>query len=203
MTMRRILLSGEMATRFGAVHQFDVQSPAEALRALKANFRDFSKYLYECAEKGLGFHVFIGADPISAELLDAPAGRDAIRIVPVVGGAKSGWLPIIAAFALAVATDGFSAPITLGSMSITASTAGMMALSLAISGVSMLLAQMPKLDRNEKAAPPYNFNGPVNTTAQGLPVPVVYGEMIVGSRVISADITVNDIPVPPMWEREL
>jgi predicted phage tail protein len=35
----------------------------------------------------------------------------------------------------------------------------------------------------------------VNTTAQGHPVPVGYGRMIVGSAVISAGIDVDEIPV--------
>ncbi len=38
----------------------------------------------------------------------------------------------------------------------------------------------------------YNFNGPVNTSAQGNPVPVVYGELIVGSATISAGIYAED-----------
>lgn len=38
----------------------------------------------------------------------------------------------------------------------------------------------------------YSFAGPVNTEAQGNPVPVVYGRMIVGSAVISAGIDAED-----------
>ena len=42
--------------------------------------------------------------------------------------------------------------------------------------------------------PSYSFNGAVNTTAQGHPVPVGYGRLIVGSAVISAGIDVDEIP---------
>lgn len=38
----------------------------------------------------------------------------------------------------------------------------------------------------------YNFNGPVNTSAQGNPVPLLYGRMICGSAVISAGILADD-----------
>ena len=41
--------------------------------------------------------------------------------------------------------------------------------------------------------PSYSFNGAVNTTAQGHPVPVGYGRLIVGSAVISAGIDVDEI----------
>jgi len=38
----------------------------------------------------------------------------------------------------------------------------------------------------------YNFNGPVNVTAQGNPVPVLYGEMMVGSVTVSGDMYSED-----------
>jgi predicted phage tail protein len=38
----------------------------------------------------------------------------------------------------------------------------------------------------------YNFNGPINTTAQGNPVPLGYGRKIVGSAVVSAGIYSED-----------
>lgn len=207
--LRKVLLSGDMGRRFGQEHFFDVKNPAEALRALGANFKEFKPYLGRCAEKGLGFHVFIGEESIDESLLLAPAGKEVIRIVPALQGAMSsdgkGALFIIAAIALAVVTDGFSVGWTTaaGSTVMSASTIGSIAMALAVSGISMLMMKTPQLDRNEKAAPPYNFNGPVNTTAQGQAVPVVYGEMIVGSRVISAAITTQDIPVPPQWQRQL
>jgi predicted phage tail protein len=39
----------------------------------------------------------------------------------------------------------------------------------------------------------YSFSGIQNTSRQGTPVPVVYGETIVGSVVISAGIDVDTI----------
>ena len=46
-------------------------------------------------------------------------------------------------------------------------------------------------DRPENGAS-YNFNGPVNTSAQGGPVPLLYGRMIIGSATISAGIYSED-----------
>jgi hypothetical protein len=45
--------------------------------------------------------------------------------------------------------------------------------------------------------PSYAFNGPLNTQAQGNPVPVLYGELIVGSAVLSAGITAKDQAIVP------
>jgi predicted phage tail protein len=49
--------------------------------------------------------------------------------------------------------------------------------------------QATELDPQES----YSFSGIQNTSRQGTPVPVVYGETIVGSVVISAGIDVDDI----------
>jgi predicted phage tail protein len=69
------------------------------------------------------------------------------------------------------------------------------ALGLVFAGVSALLFAPPKSqgpsERPENKPNTY-FNGPVNTIAQGHPVPIGYGELIVGSAVISAGLeTVN------------
>lgn len=68
-------------------------------------------------------------------------------------------------------------------------------IGIAAGGVIQMLSPQTKAlasqdGPNNKAS--YSFNGPVNTSAQGNPVPVLYGEMIVGSAVISAGIYAED-----------
>jgi predicted phage tail protein len=57
---------------------------------------------------------------------------------------------------------------------------------LAIGGTGTLLAGTPQ-DKDE--VDNYAFSGPVNNTRQGLPVPICYGQLLVGSSVISSGIT--------------
>lgn len=68
--------------------------------------------------------------------------------------------------------------------------------AMMLGGVSQLLTRQPKglagVDDPDNGAS-YNFNGPVNVTAQGNPVPVLYGEMIVGSVTVSGDMYSEDI----------
>ncbi|NRD60848.1 hypothetical protein HRD49_03720, partial [Corallococcus exiguus] len=64
-------------------------------------------------------------------------------------------------------------------------------ISLVVGGVSQLLFAPPTAtgpDEDDANKPSYVFNGPVNTLAQGHPVPICYGEMEVGSCVVSAGI---------------
>lgn len=68
---------------------------------------------------------------------------------------------------------------------------------LMMSGVTQMLSPQPKglsTGNGVSNEPSYAFNGVVNTTAQGGPVPLGYGRMIVGSAVISAGIYSADRP---------
>ena len=66
-----------------------------------------------------------------------------------------------------------------------------MGVGMVASGIVQMLAPQPKgisARNSPNNSVSYTFNGPVNTTAQGDPVPLGYGRMIVGSAVISAGI---------------
>ena len=63
-------------------------------------------------------------------------------------------------------------------------------LNLALGGISMLLSQGPETeyDPNKDDTPADKiFNGPINVTKQNIPIPVLYGELIVGGVVISGN----------------
>jgi len=71
---------------------------------------------------------------------------------------------------------------------------GTVGASLALSGVAQLLTPVPRItpfgkttsDTELDPRKSYSFNGIQNTSRQGVPVPVIYGETLVGSIVISA-----------------
>ena len=74
---------------------------------------------------------------------------------------------------------------------------GFLGASLVIGGVAQLLTPTPKLtqgaDSEGDPRKSYSFSGVQNTSRAGVPVPVVYGETLVGSVVVSAGgVTVNE-----------
>ncbi|EEP91823.1 Bacteriophage lambda tail assembly I [Yersinia kristensenii ATCC 33638] len=60
--------------------------------------------------------------------------------------------------------------------------------------VQMLSPQQGGLASRQSAenTPSYAFGGPVNTVAQGNPIPIGYGERIIGGAIISAGIYTED-----------
>lgn len=186
--LRTVRLYGKMGARFGRVHRLAVNSPAEAVQALATQIPGFEEYMYGAKERGFGFAVFNGKRNITKEEVGMPAGRETeIRIAPIIFGSKSGSIfQIIIGTILLVAS--FFVPVPGLS-----SALFNIGLSMIIGGVVQLLMPVPKTKKPyEDKDPNYSFAGAVNTTAQGHPVPLLYGRAKVGSAVISAGITLKD-----------
>lgn len=187
--VRNVRLSGKLGARFGRLHRLAVASTAEAVRALCVMLPGFERELMTSRERGVGYACFLGNKNIGKDELRLTGGTEDIRISPRIAGAKSGGVlqiiigvVLIAASLLVPGLGALAAPLLS------------MGASMAIGGVLQLL--VPQQTSAAAAAADngssYNFAGPVNTTAQGNPVPVLYGRMVVGSAVISAGILAQD-----------
>ena len=185
--MKTIRLYGEMGQRFGREFHLNVKSPAEAIRALSVQLPGFRTYLHENAKNA--FKVFTGGRNAHQSLADPCADSEVIRIAPVVQGAGAAARIVLGVVILAFT---WWNPMGWAASSALMTGAVGMGMSLVLGGVIQLLSPQATASGSESEAvenkPSYNFNGPVNTTAQGHPVPLCYGRMIVGSAVISAGL---------------
>lgn len=201
--MREVRLYGALGKKFGRSHRFNVQSPAEAIAALKANYPAFEEHMV--AHSKPGYHVFVDEANLSAKDLATPTARGTIKIVPVIAGRGKGGLQILLGVAL-IAAAFWTGGASLAGSTLSATTAGGIALSmgagLIFGGVAQMLTKSPAMQSLERPEnrPSYAFNGPVQTTQPGNPVPICYGELIVGSQVIHAGISTDEIPVD--WNDE-
>lgn len=183
--LRTIRLGGVLGSKFGRVHRLAVGSAAEAIHALGTLIAGFDHFLINAKDNGMAFGVFYGRKSLSAEQLSHPVGDDEIRLLPTLRGAKDGgWFQVIFGAVLIVAGAYFGQAwmVNLG-------------WGMVVGGVTQLLTPLPKTtgpgDRPENT-PSKNFNGPINTQAQGNPVQVCYGRMFTGSAVLSAGIIAKD-----------
>lgn len=192
--MKTVKLYGTLGEQFGRVWRLDVKSPGEAIRALCSQLPGFRKHLQE--NGGHGYRVLAGRDSRDAKTLCLPSSADTFRVVPVVSGAGKGLGGIIVGAALIWASNGTYGWDTLAT-SAYAGAVSSIGFSMVIGGVSQMMTKTPKTS-NESVErpdnkPSYAFDGAVNTSAQGNPVPVCYGELIVGSQVISAGLTTEQV----------
>lgn len=197
--VRTIRLYGTLGAKFGRVHRFVCEDTAGAIRALCAMIPGFHQFLAESKEKGLGFSCFIGKENIGEEGLTYPVGNEDIRIAPIIlGSGRGGFFQVILGVALIGLSfvPGLNVAVWAGASTTWAGLSFSLGVAMLLGGVSQLLTRQPKglagVENPDNGAS-YNFNGPVNVTAQGNPVPVLYGEMIVGSVTVSGDMYSEDI----------
>lgn len=191
--LRRIKVYGRLAKFLGRrVFEAEVATTAEAVRFLIANFPQLERHMAE-----QHYRMSAGQWSVSIDELHDPIGQGEIRIVPVLAGAGATGRIIagVALFAVSfLATAGggaiFGAAFAKNLGLLAAGQA--IGLSLAVGGVAQLLTPTPKIpegpDAPDDPRKSYSFSGIQQTSRQGVPVPIVYGETIVGSVVISAGI---------------
>jgi predicted phage tail protein len=193
--LREIRLYGHLA-KFVGRRRFmaAVDTAAEAVRFLIANFPGLEAHI---TQPGRHYRVKVGGHAIGSEQLHGPIGNEAISIIPVIGGAGGGVGQILAGIAL-VALAVFVPGLGLGLAGSIVTKVGLLGGVLILGGVSQLLTPTPTIalsntnsgTRETELDPQksYSFSGVQNTSRQGVPVPIVYGETIIGSVVISAGI---------------
>ena len=200
-----VRLYGKLGARFGRVHKIAVANCSEAVSFLSAMIPGMEKYMLESESKGVKYAAFYGKKNLSEkELLTPNLGQD-IRIAPVLAGAKSGVFTFVLGAALF-----FVAPYLAPVIGNVAGALGLDAISIMISAQSalagigaglMLSGAMQLISPQQKGistkdgpdnGASYNFNGPVNTTAQGNCVPLLYGECWIGSATVSAALISED-----------
>lgn len=188
--LRKIKLYGQLAKFIGQrVLEADVATAAEAIRFLLANWPELEQHMADQHYK-----VIVGDYELSVDELHDPAGQQDVKIVPVVAGAGAVGR-IIAGVAL------IAGALIIGQPWLGATAFNIIigvGASLALGGVAQLLTPVPSTDfgkdSDKDPRKSYSFSGIQNVSRQGVPVPIIYGETITGSVVISAAIDVAFTP---------
>ena len=182
--LRKIKLYGKLAKFIGhRVLEADVATAAEAVRFLLANWPELEAHMSD-----QHYRVSVGKYDIDLEELHHPAGAAPISFVPVVAGAGAVGRIIagIALVAIGLFVPGIGA---LGVQILVGVGA-----SLVLGGIAQLLTPTPSTSKDEgDPRKSFSFSGIQNTNRAGVPVPVVYGETLVGSVVISAGIDIVQV----------
>lgn len=180
--LREIRVYGRLAKFLGRrVFRAEVATAAEAVRFLVANFPQLEQHMAD-----QHYRVSVGGYDLSLEEIHDPAGQQQIKIVPVLAGAGAGGRIIAGIALLAV---GFLVP-GIGALGVQLLVG--VGASLVLGGVAQLLTPVPQDpsgdDGKDDPRKSYSFSGIQQTSRAGVPVPIVYGETLVGSVVVSAGI---------------
>jgi predicted phage tail protein len=206
--MTHVKLMGELGEKFGTDWHMATSSFRDIFKLIDCQTEGFKHYILECAEKGIDFDVLNGDEFLEdgyAFLLESP--KDTIVITPKAAGAGglgdalkiivgavliwfgAGWVAnqawAVETTELIMTVGGETIKHTVPSGGLT--TAGTVAqwgittlgVGLAMSGViGYMTPESPS-----EAGDSYLFDGPQNNTKQGVPVPLLYGQLIVGGAI--------------------
>ncbi|ECW1079384.1 tail assembly protein [Salmonella enterica] len=201
----KICLHGDLE-RFGRRFSLSIKTGAEGVYALAMQIPGFREKMAEG-----WYQVRIAGEDVTEETLSArlheplPPGA-VIHIVPRMEGAKSGGLfQVIAGAALIVASfiPALNVAVWAGMAALQgvtwASLAFSIGASLMLGGVAQMLApkpHSPSLHSADNGKQNTYFSSLDNMIAQGNPLPVLYGEMMTGSRRISQSLSTRDESSP-------
>ncbi len=153
------------------------------------------------------YQIRIAGEDVSEETLSArlhePLSPGAvIHIVPRMAGAKdSGLFQVIAGAALVVASfiPALNVAVWAGMAATWSSLAFSIGAGLMLGGVAQMLTpkpHSPSMHHADNGKQNVYFSSLDNMIAQGNPLPILYGEMLVGSRRISQSLSTRDESSP-------
>jgi len=179
--MVEVRLHGALAAEFGMRWDLDIQTPREAVAAIEAGRPGFRAAIRKLDRNGMVFRVRTKAHDYSDDDVGATLGSTTrLDIIPIVRGSSAGIRFVVGAALLVyggVTQNPYA--ISIGA-------------SLVFGAVTEWLTDIPKREEYSNVES-WIFSGPANTVQQGATVPVIYGEVLTGSQVISAGISAADL----------
>ena len=183
--LKKIKVYGTLRKFLGqAEFEVDLNTPREAKSFLVCNFKGIEKHMADQF-----YTIQVGARVITEDLLSFRS-QDDIKIIPVVHG---NFLPILLGAASLFTASTITAGTFLGS-TLLVSALTTMGTTLIIDGVTSMLTPQETTqsavsgqDSTDPSAlaSNYSFTGLTNISNAGVPVNLVYGEILVGSIVVS------------------
>lgn len=191
--MKTIHLHGVLKEKFGGPYTLDVKDPAEAVRALGSQLPGFLEVVREGSWQVVRGDLKEGSSLTEDELTFSLGKQAEVHIMPAIEGSGEGQGKMI--FGAVMIAVSWWNPLSWATT--TALLTGAIGSGIMTAGASMMMSPTPETgsyeNESSKETPSYLFEGPVNTAKQGVGVPLLYGEVVTGSVVVSQGITAEDI----------
>lgn len=209
--MTTVVLHGDLAC-FGGPYTFDAKTPLDVVSALCAQVKGFKKRFYNGAFRLIRRKGDRERDLDEKTLSAALLGGE-LHIVPVVEGAgnKGGGKAVLGAVIMAAAflaapavsipaigleTGPLMGATAIEALGVTYSQIAGFGMTMLLGGIGQLLggrttstAASTSVEQNAS----YVFDGPFNSSRQGVARPLVFGDFICSTVVVSSDLVAENI----------
>lgn len=197
--MTNVTIHGEFGEIYGTNHKFQVKKLLEITSALEANNPGVKNFLLSKFKDGLGYAFIDPQNPDkkweTVDELSSASAPEEIHIVPTITGA----FIVSGIIAAGYAIGGFIAGAftALGTALASGGFLANLAVGMLIQGIMSLLFPIetpkPQTAESKIDTSSYIFTNLENNAVQGFAIPLLYGELRVGSNVISTNVTSEDL----------
>ncbi len=188
--MVTVFLEGQIAAGLDRRWRLKVRTVADALRAIHANTGHFLGRVIKHQEH---YVVMVDGQPLESTTSLYKKVKKSIYIIPIIAGGIVYWPAIKAAMAFLAKHWAAYAAWSEGVQLLVAAVIVIGGYALISYGIHLLVESiMGKDDPDTVSTSSYVFKGPENVTDQGNPVPIGYGRLKAGSKVISVSISSAD-----------
>ena len=204
--MKVVKVYGALKERLGqGTFELEVDTPAQAIKALCGNFDGLDKWIIDNDRNGSGYKVLVGKTKIyqeNIEELTYPwSEKEVFSITPVLSGSGRGFGRFLlgaAMIGLSFATGGLGMGASMSfatgaKVGFVAKSLFYVGASLTLGGIATMLSPQPSLPRDASRNESFGFGGVTNTIHQGVPVPICYGRLYVGSAAISVGLDTDQV----------
>jgi predicted phage tail protein len=182
--------------KFGESYELNASDAKECIRALAVQLDNFKDELLKCDVRlvwgDLNQNRELDAQTLSLNIPDKE-----LHIIPSASGAGGGSGKIISGVALIGASFFVPGAGLMGISALSATTVGVLGTTLALTGVAQSLAPNVPADYESQQRPDerasYIFDGPVNRAGEGIAVPLIIGEVLTGSIVVSSGLDAEQL----------
>ena len=193
--MTEVIIHGEMGKIFGKTHKFKVSKLLEILRALSVSRNGFKNYVINQSSEGINYAMIDPKNPEktfkSAQEFQEADAPETIHIVPSISGAALGSFIAAVGTFITTAAGAIAGAISAGGF------LANLAIGLIIQGIMSLLfpVEIPKSQTAETKIDQssYIFSNLDNNLVQGFPIPLMYGELRIGSNIIGTNVVSEDL----------
>jgi predicted phage tail protein len=179
-----LILDPAIAQAIGAPLEFEaaVSTVAEAVAAIRANFPRWGAFASSYAAAGLSYRIQVGRDELAESQLRSPISPKVrtirIELVPVGSGGVGRVIAGIALIGLGLFAGG------IGFLGMSGATTALLGGALLIGALFGQQKSPKKGDDNRRSV---GFSRPASTAGEGAALPVIYGVMLVGWIIVSAN----------------
>lgn len=197
--MTNVIIHGELGNIFGTNHRFKLEKMADLVKALNANNPGFKEHILSLFHKGVYYNMVnlkkLNQKWDSVEEYLKEEAPDEIHLVPEIAGSGLVAAVVTAITFIASAVAGVFSALSLAFGSFLLN----LAVGLLIQGIMSLLfpVELPKTASQQVQTKidtsSYIFTNLQNNAVQGFPIPLVYGELRIGSNIIATNIVSEDL----------